>query len=519
MKKLARILMPFLLIGVISPVYAATIKWSMPGDSLTLDPHAQNEGPTHMVSRQVYETLVTRVVDMSIEAQLATSWEAKDPETWVFTIRDGVVFSDGSSLKASDVVFSINRALTGASDMIELIDSITSVKATFNNQVEIKTEGPNPILLNQLSQIFIMSEAWSKKNGCEQSQDFDASQETYCSINAMGTGPFKITLREQNTRTVFERNGNWWGDQSQHNIDKIELLPIKNDATRVAALLSGDIDFTNFTPAQDIKRINGSALHKVESTPQARTIFFGMDQGSDELRSSNIKGKNPLKDKNVRLAMYHALDMDAIQDKVMRGLSEPAGMITFPGVQGYTKELDTRLPYDPNMSKKLLADAGYPDGFEITLDCPNNRYINDEAICVAAVSMLAKVGIKVNLNALPKSIHFKNLQNDLSDFYMLGWGVPTFDSHYVYSFLLKSDGSWNKVGFNDARVDELVGTMLTETNLDQRNANIAEAWAIVQDNMPYLPLHHQVISWGSKSNVEVPIRTNNEPLFRFAKVN
>ncbi len=519
MKKLARILMPFLLIGVISPVYAATIKWSMPGDSLTLDPHAQNEGPTHMVSRQVYETLVTRVVDMSIEAQLATSWEAKDPETWVFTIRDGVVFSDGSSLKASDVVFSINRALTGASDMIELIDSITSVKATFNNQVEIKTEGPNPILLNQLSQIFIMSEAWSKKNGCEQSQDFDASQETFCSINAMGTGPFKITLREQNTRTVFERNGNWWGDQSQHNIDKIELLPIKNDATRVAALLSGDIDFTNFTPAQDIKRINGSALHKVESTPQARTIFFGMDQGSDELRSSNIKGKNPLKDKNVRLAMYHALDMDAIQDKVMRGLSEPAGMITFPGVQGYTKELDTRLPYDPNMSKKLLADAGYPDGFEITLDCPNNRYINDEAICVAAVSMLAKVGIKVNLNALPKSIHFKNLQNDLSDFYMLGWGVPTFDSHYVYSFLLKSDGSWNKVGFNDARVDELVGTMLTETNLDQRNANIAEAWAIVQDNMPYLPLHHQVISWGSKSNVEVPIRTNNEPLFRFAKVN
>ena len=519
MKKLARILMPFLLIGVISPVYAATIKWSMPGDSLTLDPHAQNEGPTHMVSRQVYETLVTRVVDMSIEAQLATSWKATDPETWVFTIRDDVVFSDGTPLKASDVVFSINRALAGASDMIELIDSITSVKATFNNQVEIKTEGPNPILLNQLSQIFIMSEAWSKKNGCEQSQDFDASQETYCSINAMGTGPFKITLREQNTRTVFERNSNWWGDQSQHNIDTIELLPIKNDATRVAALLSGDIDFTNFTPAQDINRINGSALHKVESTPQARTIFFGMDQGSDELRSSNIKGKNPLKDKKVRLAMYHALDMNAIKDKVMRGLSEPAGMITFPGVQGYTKELDARLPYDPNMSKQLLAEAGYPDGFEITLDCPNNRYINDEAICVAAVSMLAKVGIKVNLDAQPKSIHFKDLQNDLSDFYMLGWGVPTFDSHYVYSFLLKSDGSWNKVGFSDARVDELVGTMLTETNLDQRNANIAEAWAIVQDNMPYLPLHHQVISWGSKSNVEVPIRTNNEPLFRFAKVN
>jgi len=519
LKNLYKIVLTFLFVGIISSSNAATIKWSMPGDSLTLDPHAQNEGPTHMVSRQVYESLVTRGVDMSIEPQLATSWEATDPETWVFILREGVKFSNGAALSASDVEFSINRALSGASDMIELIESITSVKALDESTVEIKTEGPNPILLNQLSQIFVMSESWSKKNGCETPQDYDASEETYCSINALGTGPFKITLREQDTKTVFKRNMNWWGDQSQHNIDRIELLPINNDATRVAALLSGDIDFTNFTPAQDINRISSSADHKVESTPQARTIFFGMDQGSDELRSSNVKGANPLKDKRVRLAMYHALDMNAIKDKVMRGLSEPAGMITFPGVQGYTKALDTRLPYDPTMSKKLLAEAGYPDGFEITLDCPNNRYINDEAICVAAVGMLAKVGIKVNLDSQPKSIHFKDLQNDLSDFYMLGWGVPTFDSHYVYSFLLVTGGSWNKVGFSHARVDELVGTMLTETNLEKRNANIAEAWAIVQDNMPYLPLHHQVISWGSKSNVDVPIRTNNEPLFRHAKVN
>ena len=519
MKKILNIFLSLIVVGLVSPLFAASIKWSMPGDSLTLDPHAQNEGPTHMVSRQVYESLVTRGIDMSLEPQLATSWEATDPETWVFTLRDGVTFSNGKALRASDVVFSINRALSGASDMIELIDSITSVKALNPSTVEIKTEGPNPILLNQLSQIFIMSEGWSKQNGCELSQDFDASEETYCSISAMGTGPFKITLREQDTRTVFERNDSWWGDQSQHNIDRIELLPIKNDATRVAALLSGDIDFTNFTPAQDINRINSSSSHKVESTPQARTVFFGMDQGSDELRSSNIKGANPFKDKRVRLAMYHALDMDAIKDKVMRGLSQPAGMITYPGVQGYTDALDTRLPYDPELSKKLLAEAGYPDGFEVTLDCPNNRYINDEAICVAAVGMFAKVGVKVNLDAQPKSIHFKDLQNDLSDFYMLGWGVPTFDSHYVYSFLLSSEGSWNKVGFSDARVDELVGTMLTETNLDKRNANIAEAWAIVQDNMPYLPLHHQVISWGSKGNVNVPIRTNNEPLFRHAKVN
>ena len=285
-----------LFIGIISPLNAATIKWSMPGDSLTLDPHAQNEGPTHMVSRQVYETLVTRTVDMSIVPQLATSWKTNDPETWVFTLRKNVKFHDGSALKASDVEFSINRALSGTSDVKELIDSITSVKALDNKTVQIKTKGPNPILLNQLAQIFIMSEAWSNKNGCKQPQDYNASQETFFRLIQWVQDHLKL-LREQNSRTVFKRNNTGGGDQSQHNIDQIELLPIKNDATRVAALLSGDIDFTNFTPAQDIKRINGSSMHKVISTPQSRTIFFGMDQGSEELRSSNIKGKNPLKDK------------------------------------------------------------------------------------------------------------------------------------------------------------------------------------------------------------------------------
>ena len=519
MKKTLSIVLSMLFMGIFSAAFSNNIKWSMPGDSLTLDPHAQNEGPTHMVSRQVYEGLVTPGINMEILPQLAESWETTSADTWIFNIRKGVKFHDGSDLTASDIAFSINRAKTAPSDMVDLIKSIKSASALDDHTVQVVTDGPNPILLNQLTQIFVMSEDWAKGNGCEVSYNWDAGETSYCASNANGTGPFKITFREQDVRTVFEKNNDWWGDDSTFNVDTIELLPIANDATRVAALLSGEIDYTNVVPVQDIERIKSSAGHGVKMTPQNRTIFFGMDQGSAELNSSNIKGKNPFADKRVRLAMYHALDMDAIQDKVMRGLSEPAGMITFPGVQGYTKELDTRLAYDPNLSKKLLAEAGYPDGFEITLDCPNNRYINDEAICVAAVGMFAKVGIKVNLDAQPKSIHFKDLQNGLSDFYMLGWGVPTFDSHYVYSFLLKSDGSWNKVGFKSDRVDELVGTMLTETNLEQRNANIAEAWAIVQDNMPYLPLHHQVISWATKSNVDVPIRTNNEPLFRFAKVN
>ena len=522
MKNVIKTILAFLIIGFVSPTFAANIKWSMPGDSLTLDPHAQNEGPTHMVSRQVYEGLVTPGINMEILPQLAESWDATSADTWVFNIRKGVKFHDGSSLTASDIAFSINRAKTAPSDMVDLIKSIKSATATGDHTLEIKTEGPNPILLNQLTQIFVMNEAWSKENGCETSYNWDAGETSYCASNANGTGPFKITFREQDVRTVFEKNNDWWGDHSTHNIDQIELLPIKNDATRVAALLSGEIDYTNVVPVQDIARINSSAGHTVKMTPQNRTIFFGMDQGSAELNSSNIKGKNPFADKRVRLAMYHALDMDAIKDKVMRGQSVPAGIITAPGVNGHTAERDQRLPYDPELSKKLLAEAGYPDGFEVTLDCPNDRYVNDEAICVAAIGMFAKIGVKVSLDAKTKSIHFKEVKEgdpNPSDMYMLGWGVPTYDSHYVYSYLLASDGSWNKVNFSDARVDELTAAMGVETDINKRNELIAEAWDIVQDNVPYLPLHHQVVNQASKSNVDVHARINNEPLFYFANVN
>ena len=524
MKKITNIFLSLVLISFVSLGNAASIKWSMPGDSLTLDPHAQNEGPTHMVSRQVYEGLVTPGINMEVLPQLATSWEATDPVTWVFTLRKGVKFHDGSSLTASDVAFSINRAKTAPSDMVDLIKSIKSAKAIDDNTVEVKTEGPNPILLNQLTQIFVMSEAWAKANSCEESYNWDAGETSYCASNANGTGPFKITFREQDVRTVFEKHNDWWGDHSTHNIDKIELLPIKNDATRVAALLSGEIDYTNVVPVQDIERIKSSSAHIVKMTPSNRTIFFGMDQGSAELNSSNIKGKNPFADKKVRLAMYHALDMEAIKDKIMRGQSFPAGIITAPGINGHTPERDKRFAYDPELSKTLLAEAGYPDGFELTLDCPNDRYINDEQICVAAIGMFAKIGVKVNLDAKTKSQHFSEVKEGdangmTSDMYMLGWGVPTFDSHYVYSYLFESSGSWNKVNFKNTRVDELVASMGVETDLDERNAMIAEAWDITQDDVTYLPLHHQVVNQASKSNVDVPIRMNNEPLFRFAKVN
>jgi peptide/nickel transport system substrate-binding protein len=452
---------------------------------------------------------------MKIGPQLATEWRTQGPNTWIFKLREDVKFSDGTPFTSEDVVFSILRAKQRTSDFKEYISTVSGVKAVNDYTVEITTSKPNPILLNQLSNIFIMSKKWSEKNFAVMAQNWDAGQETFSATNAMGTGPFKITLREPNTKTVFKRNKKWWGTMKDDKVTEIHLLPIKNAATRVAALLSGEIDVVTDAPVQDLARIKNSPAHKVESTAQMRTIFLGMDQGADKLRTGNT-GDNPFKKKAVRQALYQAIDIEAIKKKVMRGLSEPAGIITFPGVNGYTEELDKRLPYDVAAAKKLLADAGYPNGFEVELRCPNDRYVNDEAICTAVVGMLGKIGVKVNLFAQTKSKHFKELKDNQGDFYMLGWGVPTLDSHYVFHYLYESGASWNRVNFSNSDVDAAIRVMEGEVNLDKRNAAIAKAWKIVKDDISYLPLHHQVISWAAKKDVNVPIRPNNEPLFRFA---
>ena len=240
-KNFIRVLLSVVLVFGFSSAWAKTIKWSMQGDSLTLDPHAQNEGPTTQVSRQIYEALVERAVDMKIQPALATKWKTTDPNTWIFTLREDVKFSDGSKMTSEDVVFSILRAKQRTSDFKEYISTVSGVEAVGDYAVKITTSKPNPILLNQLSNIFIMSKAWSEKNFAMSPQNWDAGQETFSATNALGTGPFKVTLREPNTKTVFKRNKHWWGEMTDKKVTQIELLPIKNAATRVAALLSGEI--------------------------------------------------------------------------------------------------------------------------------------------------------------------------------------------------------------------------------------------------------------------------------------
>ncbi|UZD89760.1 ABC transporter substrate-binding protein [Cognatishimia activa] len=514
-----------LLAATALPAGAETLRWASAGDALTLDPHSQNEGQTHTIRHQMYDALIIRDVTGAFEASLATDWapSPSDPNVWVFNLRQGVKFHNGNDFTAEDVVFSYNRAKTETSDMKELLNSITEIRAVDDYTVEMVTDGPNPILPANLTDLFIMDKDWTEENNTVDVQDFEGGEITYATTNVNGTGAYKLVSREPDVKTVMERNDDYWGrDQFPMAYSEIIHTPIQNAATRVAALLSGEINFLQDVPVQDLERVNGSDGLVVKTAPQNRVIFFGMNQGAEDLEADNVDGKNPLADLRVRRAMSMAINRDAIKQVVMRGQSEPAGMIAPPFVNGWTAAMDGESTTDIDGAKALMAEAGYGDGFSIRLDCPNDRYINDEAICQAAVGMLGQIGITVNLDAIPKAQHFPKITDSKTDFYMLGWGVPTYDSEYIFNFLVhgreSSIGTWNGTGFDNDELDAKILSLASNTDLDQRNADIAAIWRVVQDEQLYIPIHHQVLNWAMGDNVGIEVDPENQPMIKHATV-
>ncbi|ETA51188.2 peptide ABC transporter substrate-binding protein [Rhodobacteraceae bacterium PD-2] len=526
MKKTFALSMIGALMAPTVPLGAETLRWARAGDALTLDPHAQNEGPTHTIRHQMYEPLIIRDVTGAFEPALATDWAPKedDPTVWVFNLREGVKFHDGADFTAEDVVFSFERAKQPNSDMKELINSITEVRAVDDYTVEMVTEGPNPILPANLTNLFIMDKGWAEANDTAEVQDFEGGEITYATTNANGTGPYKLQSREPDVRTVMTINEEYWGrDQFPMEVTEIVYTPIQNPATRVAAMLSGEIDFLQDMPVQDLERVeNGDGL-TVKQAPQNRVIFFGLNMGPDDIEGDNVDGKNPLSDVRVRKAMSMAINRDAIQQVVMRGQSIPAGMIAPPFVNGWTAEMDAESSTDIEGAKALMEEAGYGDGFSIRLDCPNDRYINDEAICQAAVGMLGQIGVTVNLDAKPKAQHFPLISDGGTDFYMLGWGVPTYDSEYIFNFLVhgrESDiGTWNATGYDNDDLDARIKALASNTDLEARDAEIAAIWRVVQDEALYIPIHHQVLNWGMAEKFGIEVDPEDQPKVKKFTVN
>ena len=503
-------------------VEARTLRWARAQDATTLDPHSGNTGPNHVMGHNIYEPLVIRGFDGKLVGALATEWRVlpNDPTVWEFKLRPNVRYHNGNAFTADDVVFSLKRALQPAADMKSLLVSVEDVTKVDDLTVHVKTKGPNPLLVNNLTNLFIMDKEWSEQNNATQVQDLKANTENFATRNAMGTGPFQLVSREPDQRTVMRRYENYWGkDQIQNDISEIVYRPIPEAATRVAALLSGEVDWVQDLPPQDIERLRTAQGVRVSTGPENRPIFLGMNVGVPELRSSDVKGKNPFAEVRVRQAINTAINREAIQRVVMRGQSQPAGAVASPFINGYTKELDTWPKYDVAAARKLLADAGYPNGFSTTLHCTNDRYVNDEGICQAVVGMLGQIGIKATLVAQSLRVHFPAIQRGEYDFYLLGWGIPTFDSHYVFNDLYRtktaSAGTWNGTGFSDPELDKKIDSLNSEIDTAKRNATIAEIWKQVQANNVYAPIHNQFIAYGMRAEFDIPVDVENTPKVRF----
>jgi peptide/nickel transport system substrate-binding protein len=496
-------------------VHAKTLRWASQGDFLTMDPHAQNESLNNTASAWIYEPLLTYDEKFQLVPALATSWTRDGNLLWKFNLRKGVKFHDGTPFTADDVVFTIERAMSPTSNFRVYTTGIQGARKVDDHTVLVYTTVPNPVLLRQLTEIRIMSKAWSEKHNVTRPQDYVKKEETHASRNANGTGPYILKSREVEVRSVFVENPNWWGRSARKgNVTEVVYTPVKSESTRTAALLSGELDFVLDPAPQDIARMKQTPNIKVVEGAETRTIFIGLDQQRDELQYSGVKGRNPFKDLRVRQALYHAIDIEGIKRAVMRGLSDPTGAIIAPQVNGWTKEANQRLPYNVETAKKLLAEAGYPNGFDFTLDCPNNRYINDEEICKAIVAMWARIGLKVSLNAMPRATYFAKIQKYDTSAYLLGWGVPTFDALYSLQSLAttvgkEGDGNFNLGRVSNTEFDKLVTAMKSEIDTKKRNDIIARALMLHNEQVMHIPLHNQVIPWAMRRNVSVVHRADN----------
>src|SRR5438552_1420061 len=501
---------------------AATYGFADQGDAVSMDPHSLNESLQLSITANVFEPLVGRGKKLELVPLLATSWKQTAPTVWRFNLRQNVKFHDGTPFTADDVVFSYERSKVEGSDMKTYVAPIQEIKKIDDYTVDVITAEPFPILPDTINLWYMMSKSWCEKNNATTPVDVRKGKENAATLRANGTGPFMLKAREPGVRTVFVPFPGYW-DKVESNITEAVFTPIKNDATRVAALISGDIDMMEPVPLQDIDKLKAVPNITVLQGPELRTIFLGMDQSRDELLFSDVKGKNPFKDKRVRQAFYQAIDIEAIKSRIMRGAATPTNLMIAPGIKGFVPELNKRLPYDTAAAKKLLADAGYPDGFEIGMNCPNDRYVNDGDICQAISAMLARIGIKVNLMAETKVTYFPKILSRNTSFYLLGWTPASYDAHNPVFALLMSPGpsgrgQFNLGSYNNKRIDELGAQIASELDDKKRNAMIHEVFKIHADDVGHIPLHQQALAWGMKKNVDLVQLADNINLLKWVVI-
>lgn len=479
-------------LGAVGMAPAQTLNFAYDADPVSLDPHEQLSGGTLQLSHMVFDPLVRWNKDLGFDGRLASSWERVDDTTMRFNLREGVTFHTGNPMTAADVVWTIDR-LKSSPDFKGIFSGWVSAEAIDDTTVEIKTDGPSPLMLHTATYVFPMDSKFYEEGGAEIVKHGDS----FASKTLSGTGPFTIAEREQGVKVVFERNPNYWDTDSPGNVQTAVLTPIKEAPTRVAALLAGDVDFIAPVPPTDLERIEANENTNLVTMTGTRIITLQMNQQRHEA----------LANQKVRLAIVHAINNEGIVDKIMKGFGTPAAQQSPKGYVGHNPDLKPR--FDVEKAKMLMEEAGYADGFSATMMCPNNRYVNDFKICEAAAAMLAKINIDIDLTTMPKAQYWPKFDERAADIMMIGWHSDTEDSANFNEFLTMTPnadtgrGQYNSGNYSNATVDELTLASLTETDTDKRAEMLQKVEKILYDEAAYVPLHWQDLAWAARSNVDI----------------
>jgi peptide/nickel transport system substrate-binding protein len=498
---------------------AATFRYASQFDPGTMDPHAIATLYNSRVLSQIYEPLIGRDEQFRAAPRLALSWRTIEPTVWRFKLRPGVKFQDGSPFGADDVVFNVQRALSPTSAQKATLPNVTGARKVDELTVDIVTAAPTPLLPLALINLRIMSKAWCVKNHVEKPQNFSAKEETFATRNVNGTGPFTLRQWDADVKTVLVANPAYWGPHG--NVTEAQYLVVGSAATRVAGLISGELDFVIDAAVQDVARLEKTPGIQVGQASGIATNYLGFDQARERLLYGDAQGKNPFRDRRVREAVRYAIDFDALQVKVMRNLAEVGSALYSRAVEGYDSRFDRHGAFDPARARSLLKEAGYPNGFAVTLDCGAQQ--PGDAICQALAGMFARVGIRIAYQPLPFNVLVPKLSSRDSSLFMIGWQPASADAESVLVPLAHTPnapglGDYNFGGYSNAQVDALIDRARVELDVAKRRALLVEAMTALDADAAFVPLVYRRVVWAMRTNVKTPILPNDNLDLRFVNI-
>ena len=489
----------WLTVGLSAPVFASTdtdFQTAVIGTKVSpssLDPQLGGLGSDQGYYRHLYDALYMADENLVPRPGLATNYRLIDDHTWEFELRQGVTYHDGSTFNAEDVLFSFARIGTvPGSDGLqaEKVRPIERIEAISPYRIRIHTRVPTPYLLKRLVEFWILSDSVGPS----------VTTEELNRSKAIGTGPFRLVEWKRGNQLHLQRNPDYWG--ASPDFETVIIREMQNDATRVAALQAGDVDMIDYVPPLDTFRLRRTSRISVFVAQSARVIFLQLNTVSQDIRDlrdhrGDPLGVNPLRDLRVRRALAMAISKELIVNKIMEDTAASANQAVPSGFEGYDPAI-AETKYDPEAARRLLAVAGFPDGFQLTLSCPNDRYINDAIICQAVGQMWTQVGVRTNIQTMPKSVYFTKMLAGEFSAYLLGWGNTRGDSISVLKNVIHSrdnvsgGGTWNP-SYSNLQLDSAIDQAITVMDSQQRGAQLTEIMSIAIGDVALIPLHTQPV--------------------------